>query len=89
MFLTRGRLHINYSFEDLKKIKLDTFGAVDNRTILLDNIIFKESGIYYLDGVLNDHVTIDTLKRPKRPTDKVRYLEKEVRATHKVIVITK
>lgn len=80
---------IDYDFKELKRVKLDTFGAIDNRTILLDNIVFREVGVQYIDGILNDHVTIDTLKRPLKPTDKVRYLEKEVRVTHKVFVLAK
>lgn len=79
--------NIDYSFEQLKKTKLDTFGAIDNRTIPLDNIFFEETGVYYIDGILNDQATIDMFKKSMNPTDMIRYLEKEVRVTHKVIVI--
>lgn len=78
---------IDYEFKKLKKVRLDTFGAVNNRAIPFFDIIFTEAGTFYLDGVINEHVTVDTLQRPKKPTDKVRYIENEVRATHKVIVI--
>jgi len=68
-------------------MRLDTFGAIDNRTIPFYNIKFTELGTFYIDGIINDHVFIDTLKQPKKPTDKVRYIEKVVQATHKVVVI--
>lgn len=79
--------NIDYSFDSLKQIKLDTFGAIDNRTILLDDISFNKLGIHYIDGILNDHITIDTLKVPRKLTDKIRYMEKEIRITHKVVVV--
>ena len=50
---------------------------------------FKKLGLNYVDGILHDHVFIDTIKGKTKPNDKVRYLEMEVRANHKVVVIDK
>jgi len=80
---------VNYETKELYKMKLDTFGAVDNMTIPFYKIKFEELGTFYIDGIINDHVTIDTLTRPRKPSDKVRYIENVVRATHKVVVIAK
>lgn len=74
---------LNYRIEDLKKMKLDTFGALNNRLIPIYGIKFSEVGVHYLDGIINDHISIDTNKGE----DKVRYIENVVRASHKVIVI--
>ena len=78
--------NIDYEMKQLYKIKLDTFGAIDNRTIPFYDLKFTELGINYIDGIINDHITIDTLTKPK-PTDKVRYVENVLRITHKVVVI--
>ncbi|MCF6129078.1 hypothetical protein L1S35_05285 [Flavobacterium sp. AS60] len=75
--------HPNENIAALRKMKLDTFGAIDNNAILLDNIIFKELGVFYINGILNDHVTIDT----KRSDKKIRYIEKEYILNHKIVVI--
>lgn len=80
---------INYEDEDLYKVKLDTFGALDHNTIPFYDIKFSELGVHYIDGLINDHVIIDTLPKIRNPDDKVRYIEKVVRATHKVVVIDK
>ena len=85
-YMTKTK-NIDYETKQLYKVKLDTFGAIDNRTIPFYNIKFTELGIHYIDGIINDHLTIDTLTTPKKPTDKVRYIENVVRATHKVVVI--
>ncbi|WP_147406591.1 hypothetical protein [Flavobacterium endophyticum] len=87
LFYMKRTKSINYKIEELKKMKLDTFGATDNRTIPIYGIKFTELGVHYLDGIINDHIAIDTLISSKKPNDKVRYIENEVRATHKVIVV--
>ena len=51
------------------------------------DIKFTELGTNYIYGIINDHVTIDALKKPKKATDKVRYIENETRLSHKVIVV--
>ena len=79
--------NIDYNTKQLYKIKLDTFGAVDNRTIPFYDIKFSEVGTFYIDGILNDYVTIE--KPNAKPTDKSRYIENVLRATHKVVVIEK
>lgn len=84
-YMTKTK-NIDYEMKQLYKIKLDTFGAIDNRTIPFYDVKFSELGIHYIDGLINDHVTIDTLIRSK-PTDKVRYIENVLRVTHKVFVI--
>lgn len=85
-YMTKTK-NIDYETEELYKLKLDTFGAIDNRTIPFHKIKFTELGTFYMDGIINDHVMIDTLTRPKKPTDKVRYIENIIRANHKVVVI--
>ncbi len=78
---------INYEIEELKTMKLDTFGAIDNRTIPFYDLKFTELGVHYIDGIINDHISIDTLIKSKKSIDKVRYIENVVRVTHKVVVI--
>lgn len=85
-YMTKTK-NINYKTKQLYKTKLDTFGAIDNRTIPIYGIKFTELGVHYIDGIINDHITIDTLINSKNPTDKVRYIENVFRATHKVVVI--
>lgn len=80
---------VNYNLKDLKKMNLDTFGAINNRTIPIYGIKFSELGVHYLDGIINDHISIDTFSQSKKNEDKARYIENVVRATHKVIVIEK
>ena len=77
---------INYKIEELKTMKLDTFGAIDNRTIPFYDLKFTELGVHYIDGIINDHISIDTLIKSKKSIEKVRYIENVVRATHKVVV---
>lgn len=84
--LTRTK-NLDYDTMELYKIKLDTFGAIDNRTIPFYDIKFTELGVHYIDGIINDHATINTLPKSQNPNDKVRYIVNEARATHKVIVI--
>lgn len=84
-YMTKTK-NIDYEMKQLYKVKLDTFGAIDNRTIPFYDLKFTELGVNYIDGIINDHLTIDTLTKPK-PTDKVRYIENVLRATHKVVVI--
>lgn len=74
--------NIDYDEHFLNKITKDTFGAINNKTIPFYDIAFKSTGAHYIDGIINDYVIIDTFKN-----DKARYIEKEVRVTHKVIVI--
>ncbi len=80
--------NLNYSLNQLRKMKLDTVGAIDNHTIPFYDIKFTEVGTYYLYGIINDHVTIDTNKISK-PTNRVRIIENEARASHKIVVINK
>jgi hypothetical protein len=79
--------HSNYSINELRKMKLDTFGAVDNNLIPFYKIKFTELGTNYIYGILNDHAIIDTLRKPIKESDKVRFIENEIRLIHKVIVI--
>ena len=79
--------HLNYDIQQLRKMKLDTFGAISNNVIPFYDIKFTELGTNYIYGIINDHVTIDALKKPKKANDKVRYIENETRLSHKVIVV--
>jgi len=84
-YMTKTK-NIDYEMKQLYKKKLDTFGAIDSRTIPFYDLKFSELGVNYIDGIINDHITIDTLTKPNL-TDKVRYIENVLRATHKVVVI--
>ena len=76
--------NINYNTKELYKVKLDSFGAVDNHTIPFYDIKFSKLGTYYIDGIINDHVTLDMPNN-----EKSRYIENVHRATHKVYVVEK
>ncbi len=78
---------VNHSTEEIRKQKMDTFGALNNTTIPF-RVQFTKTGTYYIDGIINDHVLIDTVSNPKS-RNMVRYIEKEARAIHKVVVIEK
>ena len=72
------------SEKSLMKIAIDTFGAVDNRTIPLFKIKFNEVGVHFIDGFITDTGYIDI------PTkDSVRVITNEFRVSHKVVVIAK
>jgi hypothetical protein len=88
-FIMRKSKYVNYDFKVLKLNIKDTFGALNNRTIPFYNIKFNELGIHYIDGIINDIVSIDTVTSKRRGTDLVRLIENEVRVTHKVVVIKK
>lgn len=81
--------NINYDFEYLKQIVKDSFGAVNNREIPFYDIKFNSPGIYYLDGIINDNILLDTMTRYNKRNDKLRYIENEERVTHRVIVVDK
>jgi len=83
--LTKNQ-NINYKEDQLRKMPLDTFGATDNRTIPFYNVKFTKLGINYIDGFINDFAIIDTVVN-KKADSKARYIENEVRATHRVIVV--
>jgi hypothetical protein len=80
--------NLNYNDKRLKKNITDTCGAIDSHKIPF-YIKFKKVGTKYVDGIIHDHVFIDTIKGKTKPEDKVRYVEMEMRASHKVIVIDK
>lgn len=80
---------VDYDFNYLKRIVKDTFGALNNREIPFYDIKFKQTGTYYIDGIINDIVSIDTVKEPTKKDYLVRFIENEERVTHKVIVINK
>lgn len=78
---------IDFDDKHLKQIAKDTFGAIDNRTIPFYDVKFTKLGTNYIVGIINDNVLIDTVAKDKNGKDLVRYVEREVRATHKVVVI--
>jgi hypothetical protein len=89
-FLMAKTKTLDYNDEYLRKIAIDTFGAINNRTIPLFNIIFTELGTNYIDGIINDNVGIDTMiVKGNKNVPMVHSLSREFRATHKVIVIEK
>ena len=73
----------------LKHIIKDTFGALNNREIPLPNIEFGKTGVFYIDGIINDYVVIDLNKKNKDGVGLVREIEDEERLTHKVVVVNK
>ncbi len=79
--------NINYNTKQLKKVKLDTFGAISNRVIPFSGIKFTNLGTNYIDGIINDQAIIANSLKEKKADDKVRIIENETRATHKVVVI--
>ena len=80
--------NINYKINELRKMKLDTVGAIDNNTIPFYDVKFTKPGVNYIYGIINDHATIDTIKKLKK-NDKSRYIENESLVSHKVMVISK
>lgn len=81
--------NINYDVEYLSTIVKDTFGAVTNRIIPLRNIVFDKTGVFYIDGIIEDTVIIDLHQKNNQGEDLERWLIKEFRATKKVVVIDK
>ncbi len=73
-------------YKHLKKIA-KKFGADNNREISIYDIKFTQTGIYYIDGIINDFVVIDTNKKDKKGDELVRLIENEERVIHKVVVI--
>ena len=78
----------NYTLKELRKMNLDTVGAIDNHTIPFYDIKFAKIGTYYIHGIINDHAFIDTNK-VSSPKNKVRYIENEAQVRYKVVVIDK
>lgn len=72
------------SEKSLKKIAIDTFGAIDYRTIPLFKIKFTEKGVNFIDGFITDNGYINLY-----PKDSVRIVTDEFRVSHKVVVIDK
>lgn len=88
-FILTATKNPNYNFKHLKQTVRDTFGAVNNRNIPFYNITFSKTGVYYLDGIINDIVLINLNKKDKEDDDLSRFIEQEERVTKKVIVINK
>jgi len=88
-FILTATKNPDYDFKHLKKTVRDTFGAINNRKIPFYNITFSKPGIYYLDGIINDIVLIDTVTTKKAENDLLRLIEQEERVTKKVVVVNK
>ena len=86
VFLTNN---IDYDHDSLKEVAKNLYGAVDNRHIPLDNVIFPNVGDYFIDAIVNDAVYIDLFKKNDKGEDLLRLIETEVRVTKKVVVIDK
>jgi hypothetical protein len=89
MFFMTVTKNPNYDEKHLKQIIKDTFGALNNREIPLPNIEFGKTGVFYIDGIINDYVVIDLNKKDKDGVGLVREIEDEERLTHKVVVVNK
>jgi hypothetical protein len=81
--------NINYDVEYLSTIVKDTFGAVTNRIIPLRNIVFDKTGVFYIDGIIEDTVIIDLHQKNEKGEDLEQWRVQEFRATKKVVVIDK
>ncbi len=77
------------SYEELKSKVKDTFGALNNREIPFYRIKFNEPGEYYIEGLINDIVLIDTIKDVKDENNMIQLIQNEEIVLHKVIVIEK
>ena len=77
------------TYQELKNKVKDTFGALNNREIPFYRIKFEEPGLYYIEGLINDVVTIDTVTGTKSKNDLIRLIENEEPVIHKVTVIEK
>lgn len=73
-------------YKHLKKIA-KKFGADNNREISIYDIKFTKTGVYYIDGIINDYVVLDINKKDKEGFELVREIENEQRVIHKVVVI--
>lgn len=79
--------NIDYAEKDLWKIAKDTFGALDNHTIPFYDIKFDKTGIFFIDGVINDQGYITSDTKNKEGSYDTRIITNEFRATKKVVVI--
>ncbi len=86
VFLTKN---IDYDHNYLKKVAKDLYGAVDNRHIPLDSLVFYDIGNYFIDAIVNDAVYIDSSQKNEKGEELLRLIETEVRVTKKVVVIDK
>jgi len=87
-FIITTTQNVDYDFKQLKLAVKDTFGALNNKEIPFYDIKFPKEGVYYIDGIINDIVLLDTIKNSK-PDDKIELVQNEVRVTHKVTVLSK
>lgn len=86
VFLTKN---IDYDHDQLKKVAKDLYGAVDNRHIPLDSLVFYNTGDYFIDAIVNDAVYMDLFQKNEKGEELLRLIETEVRVTKKVVVIDK
>ncbi|WP_264529891.1 hypothetical protein [Flavobacterium sp. N502540] len=89
LFILTTTNDVNYDHESLKKSVKDTFGALNNREIPFYDIKFTSPGVFYIDGIIKDIISIDINKRDENGNELVRLIENEERVTHKVIVINR
>ncbi|MET3020162.1 hypothetical protein [Flavobacterium hydatis] len=73
-------------YKHLKKVA-SKFGADNNKEISIYDIKFTKTGIYYIDGIINDFVIINENKKDLKGNELVRLIENEERVIHKVVVI--
>ncbi|MFD2698398.1 hypothetical protein ACFSQ0_10370 [Mesonia sediminis] len=85
-FMMHTTNNINYTEEYLNKNVKDTFGAIRNGEIPFHNINFKNEGVHYIDGFINELVLMDTMSKYNNRRDKARLIQKRERVTKKIIV---
>lgn len=88
-FILTTTNNVEYDFENLKLIVKDSFGALNNREIPFYDIKFDKPGIYYIDGIIDDMVLLDTITKRKSKDDSLELVRNAERVTRKVVVISK
>lgn len=86
-FIMTTSTNVDYDYKELKTKAKDTFGALNNRSIPFYDIKFGKAGVYYIDGIINDIVLIDTITKNKSNYDVLRFIENEERVTKKIVVL--
>ena len=81
--------NVDYTVEHLKRIVKDTFGAVTNRIIPLNNVVFGNKGEFFIDGIIEDTVIIDSHEKNEEGKNIEQLMRQEFRITKKVVVIDK
>lgn len=84
-----GTKTLNKNIDSLKNIVSDTAWAENNRIIPLKNILFRKAGVYYIDGIITDEVSIENSSVNEKGKPMTRIITDEFRVTKKIVVIDK